>query len=184
MKTSPLSALPVDQLDELGAHAELKRLAQEITALDKAYYQDDTPQIDDATYDALRQRNQAIEEKFPDLKRKDSPSDRVGSRPKDGFSKVQHAVPMLSLGNAFSRDDVAEFRDRIKRFLGLDTDHPLALVAEPKIDGLSISLRYENRRFVQAATRSKTSPTACPPMPPMWWKFVAKSIWQKKTSTP
>lgn len=153
MKIKGLRETPVDQLTELDAHAELSALAKEIAEHDKRYYQHDDPTIDDAAYDALRTRNTAIEEKFPHLKRKDSPTDKVGTPVQSGFSKITHAVPMLSLGNAFAEEDVQDFLDRIRRFLGLDAIEELAIVAEPKIDGLSISLRYENGKFVQAATR-------------------------------
>ncbi|WP_417820077.1 NAD-dependent DNA ligase LigA [Terasakiella sp.] len=153
MAIQSLRTISVDQLTEFDAYAELKALADEIHAHDKAYYQKDEPSISDADYDALRQRNMAIEEKFPHLKRKDSPTDKVGAPLQSGFSKITHAVPMLSLGNAFSEEDVQDFLDRIRRFLGLSVDEAVEIVAEPKIDGLSISLRYENRRFKQAATR-------------------------------
>jgi DNA ligase (NAD+) len=153
MKIKGLREVAVDQLTELDAHAELSALAKEIAEHDKRYYQHDDPTIDDAAYDALRARNTAIEEKFPHLKRKDSPTDKVGTPVQSGFSKITHAVPMLSLGNAFAEEDVQDFLDRIRRFLGLDAGEELAIVSEPKIDGLSISLRYENGKFVQAATR-------------------------------
>jgi len=145
--------IPVAEMTELEAHAELKNLAKEIAEHDKRYYQNDAPTISDGDYDILRVRNTAIEEKFPHLKRKDSPTDKVGTPVQSGFSKITHAVPMLSLGNAFAEEDVQDFLDRIKRFLGLDANETLEIVAEPKIDGLSISLRYENGKFVQAATR-------------------------------
>lgn len=145
--------VPVDDLTEKQAKAELARLAVEIRTADAAYYQDDAPHMDDAVYDALRQRNLAIEARFPDLKRKDSPTDRVGAAPAEGFAKARHAVPMLSLDNAFSDDDVVEFAARIRRFLGLSEDETLALTAEPKIDGLSLSLTYENGILIRAATR-------------------------------
>ena len=109
--------------------------------------------MSDATYDALRQRLEAIEQRFPDLVAKDSPSQKVGAAPARGFAKVQHAVPMLSLGNAFSDEDVTEFVERIRRFLKLDAEEIPTLVAEPKIDGLSLSLRYEHGELVRAATR-------------------------------
>jgi DNA ligase (NAD+) len=145
--------LPIENLTPLEAAVELARLAEEITRHDRAYYQSDAPVISDADYDALRQRNAAIEARFPELIRSDSPARRVGAAPVDGFGKVRHARPMLSLDNAFSDEDVAEFDGRIRRFLGLDEAQNIELVAEPKIDGLSISLRYENGRFVQGATR-------------------------------
>ena len=142
----------VEDLSEAQAKRELKRLATEIASHDSAYYQDDQPKISDAEYDALRQRNQAIETRFPELVRKDSPSLRVGAAPQDKFEKVTHAQPMLSLSNAFSEEDVENFIDRIRRFLNLGDD-PVTVTAEPKIDGLSASLRYESGQLVQAATR-------------------------------
>ncbi|MCC2113397.1 MAG: NAD-dependent DNA ligase LigA, partial [Hyphomicrobiales bacterium] len=150
----PLAAnKSVDTLTETEAVAELARLAEEIAGHDRRYYQDDAPTVSDAEYDALRQRNAAIEARFPALVREDSPSKRIGAAPAETFSKVTHAVPMLSLDNAFDDDDVSEFAARVRRFLKLDPDAPLAMTAEPKIDGLSLSLRYENRRLVTAATR-------------------------------
>lgn len=143
----------VDDLNETGARAELARLAVEINLADAAYYQEDAPHLTDAEYDRLRQRNLAIEARFPDLKRKDSPTDRVGASSGDGFGKIEHGVPMLSLDNAFSEEDVAEFAARIRRFLGLDEAETLVLTAEPKIDGLSLSLTYEKGELVRAATR-------------------------------
>lgn len=153
MTIKGLRDVAVENLTELDAHAELAALAKEIAEHDKRYYQNDAPTISDGDYDILRVRNTAIEEKFPHLKRKDSPTDKVGTPVQSGFSKITHAVPMLSLGNAFAEEDVQDFLDRIKRFLGLDVNETLEIVAEPKIDGLSISLRYENGKFVQAATR-------------------------------
>ncbi len=143
----------IETLDEAGAAAELARLAAEILALDHAYHVDDAPQISDADYDALKRRNAEIEARFPNLVRPDSPSQRVGAPLSDTFSKVRHAVPMLSLGNAFTDDDVSEFDTRIRKFLNLPPDEALAITAEPKIDGLSLSLRYERGRLVVAATR-------------------------------
>jgi DNA ligase (NAD+) len=144
---------PVDQLTPADAQAELARLAQEIAHHDRLYYQNDAPEITDANYDALRQRNAAIEARFPDLVRADSPSHRVGAAPGETFDKVRHRVPMLSLGNAFEDADVTEFDARVRRFLGLSAAEQLAFTAEPKIDGLSISLRYDNGKLVEAATR-------------------------------
>lgn len=150
---NPLRDIDVDALMKPDAAVELELLAAEIAAHDKAYHQEDAPEISDADYDALRQRNAAIEARFPDLVRADSPSKKVGAAPAQGFSKVRHRRPMLSLDNAFSDEDVVEFYDRIRRFLSLGTDEEIAIVAEPKIDGLSISLRYEDGTFVQGATR-------------------------------
>jgi DNA ligase (NAD+) len=151
------SALAVEDLLPLDAAAELERLAREISAHDKAYHQNDAPTISDAEYDALRQRNDAIEQAFPELVRADSPSRRVGAAIRDGFAKVTHSRPMLSLANAFSGDDVVDFFQRIRRFLNLAESEPIEVMAEPKIDGLSIALRYESRRLVQAATRGDGS---------------------------
>ena len=148
-----LATRAVDQLTEQEAREELARLAGEIAEHDQHYYQDDAPIVSDAEYDALRQRNAAIEARFPALVRDDSPSRRVGAAPTEKFAKVVHARPMLSLDNAFSDDDVAEFVARVRRFLGLAEDEPVALTAEPKIDGLSASLRYEAGRLVIGATR-------------------------------
>ena len=145
--------VPIDALTPLEAAAELDALAEEITAHDKAYYQNDAPRIADADYDSLRRRLQAIETAFPDLARGDSPSKKVGTPPAAGFRKVAHARPMLSLGNAFDDGDVVEFIARVRRFLGLDEYKAVEIVCEPKIDGLSVSLRYENGQFVLGATR-------------------------------
>ena len=143
----------VDKLTPFEAEAELARLAEEIARHDALYHTDDAPEISDAEYDALRRRNEEIEARFPAFVRNDSPSQSVGAAPATGFSKVRHAVPMLSLGNAFNGDDVRDFFARIRRFLNLGENEPVAVVAEPKIDGLSISLRYENGKFVMGATR-------------------------------
>jgi DNA ligase (NAD+) len=147
------AAIAVDTLTPAQAKAELIRLAAEIAAHDARYYQHDAPTVSDADYDAMRRRNEAIETRFPDLVRKDSPSRRVGAQPSGRFAKVRHAVPMLSLANAFSDADVGDFVARIRRFLKLDTEEELAIVAEPKIDGLSLSLRYEHGELVRGATR-------------------------------
>jgi DNA ligase (NAD+) len=144
---------PVDRLSEAEAAAELERLAGEIAHHDALYYRQDQPEISDAEYDALRERNASIEARFPHLVREDSPSVRVGAEPVEAFGKVMHAVPMLSLGNVFDDEGVRDFLERIRRFLGLETVEGLAFTAEPKIDGLSITLRYEKGRLVQGATR-------------------------------
>ncbi|MEZ7865721.1 MAG: NAD-dependent DNA ligase LigA [Rhodospirillales bacterium] len=144
---------PVEDLMELDALVELKRLAKEIAAHDIAYHQKDVPRVSDAEYDALRQRNDAIEALFPKFIRPNSPSRRVGAPVASGFGKVTHARPMLSLGNAFSDEDVVEFFDRIRRFLSLSANDLVEVTGEPKIDGLSVSLRYEKGEFVLAATR-------------------------------
>ncbi len=145
--------IPVARMTPLEAASELKALAREIARHDKAYYQKDAPLVSDAEYDALRRRNRDIEAAFPHLVRKDSPSHRVGATPAAGFAKVTHARPMLSLSNAFDDAEVTEFVARVRRFLGLDDDEAVALVCEPKIDGLSVSLRYEDGRFILGATR-------------------------------
>src|SRR5215471_7627146 len=152
-KSSGRAPATVDELTEDAAAVELERLAAEIAEYDRAYYQEDEPKVSDADYDALRQRNTAIEARFPALVRADSPSKRLGAAPSEKFEKVRHRVPMLSLDNAFEDDDITGFVDRIRRFLGLPPDEPIAMTAEPKIDGLSSSLRYERGRFVQGATR-------------------------------
>ncbi len=161
------SGVAVEALTEDQARAELKRLAAAIAAADVAYHSEDTPRITDAEYDALKARNAAIEARFPDLVRADSPSRRVGAAPAATFQPVRHAVPMLSLGNLriapsgldeaaradWERREAADFDEQVRRFLGLDPEDPLAYTAEPKIDGLSLSLRYEGGVLVRAATR-------------------------------
>ncbi|MBG1231209.1 NAD-dependent DNA ligase LigA [Aestuariivirga litoralis] len=134
------------------AAEEHARLAAEVAAHDLAYHQDDAPTISDGDYDALRRRLVELESQYPTLA-KNSVSQKVGAAPSGKFAKVKHAVPMLSLGNSFADEEVEEFLARMKRFLGLPEDTELAVTAEPKIDGLSMSLRYENRKLVQAATR-------------------------------
>jgi DNA ligase (NAD+) len=145
--------VPLERLSREAAAAELARLAAAIAHHDRLYYRDAAPEISDAGYDALRQRNQAIEARFPDLIRPDSPSHRVGAAPVEDFGKVRHRIPMLSLDNAMAAGEVREFLKRVRRFLNLGQEVPLALAAEPKIDGLSASLRYEDGLFVQGATR-------------------------------
>jgi len=139
------------------AAVELQRLADAMSKADAAYYQNDDPLMDDASYDALRQRNTAIEAAFPDLVRPDSPSQKVGAAPSSAFRKVKHSVPMLSLGNAFNENDMADFVDSIRRFLKLEDDAQVPLITEPKIDGLSFSARYEHRKFVRGLTRGDGS---------------------------
>jgi DNA ligase (NAD+) len=146
-------AQPVAKLSEKEAAAELERLAREIAGHDKRYFADDAPTVSDADYDALKKRNAAIEAKFPKLVRADSPSRRVGFAAVEKFGKVKHGAPMLSLDNAFDDEDVTDFIERVRRFLGLKAEDELAFTAEPKIDGLSISLRFEDGKFVRGATR-------------------------------
>lgn len=148
-----VSNKPVEALSEAEAIEELARLAAEIAEHDRRYYQEDTPKISDADYDVLRQRNEAIETLFPNLVRDDSPSQRVGAAPAEKFDKVTHAVPMLSLGNAFSDEDVTDFCERVRRFLGLGEGDDPVYTAEPKIDGLSASLLYREGKFTVGATR-------------------------------
>ncbi len=157
MSDKDFSAVPVGDLTRPQAEAELRRLAGLIRHHDELYYRQDAPEISDADYDALRRRNDAIEERFPKLVRPDSPSKRVGAPASDGFGKIRHTVPMLSLGNAFEAADVTDFVERVHRFLKLPDDAPLAFMAEPKIDGLSISLRYVDGELVEAATRGDGS---------------------------
>ncbi|WP_415402719.1 NAD-dependent DNA ligase LigA [Tateyamaria sp. SN3-11] len=144
---------PIQDLSPSDAKVELARLADLLAQANAAYHTADAPDISDADYDALKRRNAEIEAQFPDLKRADSPSEQVGAAPAEGFSKVAHAVAMLSLANAFDDADIAEFDQRIRKYLGLGVDAPLNYTAEPKIDGLSLSLRYEQGELVQAATR-------------------------------
>ena len=144
-------SVDVANLNEEQAREELARLADQIGTANIAYHQSDAPQISDAEYDALKRRNSEIEGRFPHLKRSDSPSDQVGAPVSDGFSKVTHAVRMLSLGNAFDDQDMFDFQERIQRYLG--TDQGIAFTVEPKIDGLSLSLRYEQGKLTVAATR-------------------------------
>ena len=144
---------PVEELTIKEATIELERLSEEIKRHDLAYHQKDTPEISDAAYDALRQRNESIEARFPQLKREDSPTDLVGAAPSGAFGKVAHKVAMLSLSNGFSDEDVREFWTRVSRFLNLKEGDGLEVTAEPKIDGLSASLRYEKGVFTIGATR-------------------------------
>src|SRR6266853_5540515 len=143
----------VAQLTKAQARIELKRLALEIESHDKSYYQQYAPKISDTEYDALRQRFNAIEARFPEFVTSDSPSQKIGAQPSGRFVKVRHAVPMLSLDNAFADADVVDFVARIRRFLKLGDDDKIAFSAEPKIDGLSMSLRYQGGELITAATR-------------------------------
>ncbi len=144
---------PVEALTEADAVEELAFLAAELARHDALYHGKDAPEISDAEYDALKRRNEALEARFPGLKRPDSPSGKVGAAPSGLFQTVTHARPMLSLDNVFSDEDVQDFIGSVYRFLGRLPDDSIAFTAEPKIDGLSMSLRYENRRLVTAATR-------------------------------
>ncbi|WP_298499701.1 NAD-dependent DNA ligase LigA [uncultured Maritimibacter sp.] len=148
-----MSDKPVDSLTKDEARAELGRLSDLLTKANTAYHGEDAPFISDADYDAAKRRNAAIETRFPDLKRDDSPTDQVGAAPSEAFSKVRHRVRMMSLANAFSEEDISDFDRQVRSFLGVAPDTPLAFTAEPKIDGLSLSLRYEKGKLIEAATR-------------------------------
>ncbi|MGG7518316.1 NAD-dependent DNA ligase LigA [Allorhizobium undicola] len=145
--------IPVEHLTEEAASAELRRLADEIARHDALYHGKDRPEISDADYDALKRRNEAIERQFPALVLSDSPSQRVGAAPAGVFAQITHARPMLSLDNTFSDEDVQDFVASVYRFLGQIPDNSIAFTAEPKIDGLSMSIRYEGRKLKTAATR-------------------------------
>src|ERR1700688_155767 len=157
MAAKDTTKLAVDDLTEKQAKAEYARLAAEIAGHDRRYYQDDAPSVSDAEYDALRRRYGAIEARFPQLRTLESLTQRVGAAPSSRFAKVRHAVPMLSLDNAFAEDDVVDFVGRIRRFLRLPDDEEIVFSAEPKIDGLSMSLRYEDGALVTGATRGDGS---------------------------
>ena len=157
MKRRGRTGAPVEDLTEKQAKAEYARLAAEIAEHDRRYYQEDAPTVSDAEYDALRQRYGAIEARFPQLRTADSLTQRVGAAPSARFAKVRHAVPMLSLDNAFSDEDVIDFVGRIRRFLRLPDDEEIMFSAEPKIDGLSMSLRYEHGELTVGATRGDGS---------------------------
>jgi DNA ligase (NAD+) len=149
--------LDVEGLSEAEAKAELDRLHAALSEADRAYFEADAPDISDADYDAMKRRYQAIETAFPELKRADSLSDKVAGAPVEGFAKVRHEVPMLSLAKAYTDQDVIDFAERGRRFFERDKDLELVFTAEPKIDGLSASLRYENGVFVRGATRGDGS---------------------------
>jgi DNA ligase (NAD+) len=144
---------PVNELTADEAVAEHRTLAAEIADHDRHYHQEDAPVISDADYDALRARLLQIEDEHPELATAESPSRQVGAAPVEKFAKVTHRVPMLSLGNVFEEEEARDFLDRVRRFLGLKDDNPLEVTAEPKIDGLGISLRYEDGKLAVAATR-------------------------------
>ncbi len=156
-RTVPAAEVEVAGLEPGEAAALHRDLAAEIRGHDIAYYQDDAPKVSDAEYDRLFRLLLDVEARFPELRSADSPSQKVGAAPSQGFAKVAHAVPMLSLGNAFSDDDVGDFLGRIRRFLNLAEEDALDILAECKIDGLSASLRYEDGRFVRGATRGDGS---------------------------
>src|SRR5580698_5655180 len=153
MAAKDTAKLAVDDLTEKQAKAEHARLGAEIAGHDRRYYQDDAPSVSDAEYDALRRRYGAIEARFPQLRTLQSLTQRVGAAPSSRFAKVRHAMPMLSLDNAFADEDVVDFVARIRRFLRLKEDEEIVFSAEPKIDGLSMSLRYEDGVLVTGATR-------------------------------
>jgi DNA ligase (NAD+) len=153
MAPKDAARIAVDELTAAQAKAEHARLEAEIAAHDRRYYQDDAPSVSDAEYDRLRQRYSAIEARFPQLRTTTSLTQRVGAAPSARFAKVRHSLPMLSLDNAFAEDDVRDFVGRIRRFLRLSDDEDIAFSAEPKIDGLSMSLRYERGTLVTGATR-------------------------------
>ena len=148
-----MTTTPIEALTREAARKELQRLAETLHRANQAYHRADDPVMSDAEFDALKRRNADIEARFPELIRPDSPSEQIGAAPSEGFSKVTHAQQMLSLANAFDDEDIREFDKRIRKYLGLSDDAPLSYTAEPKIDGLSLSLRYEGGQLVQAATR-------------------------------
>src|SRR6056297_106357 len=152
-KTPPDNTTKVEDLTEREARDELVSLSRILDGANRAYHAEDAPAMSDAEYDRLKRRNVEIEARFPDLKRDDSPTEQVGAAPAEGFSKVRHSIRMLSLANAFDAEDIDDFDSAIRRYLGLAADAPLAYTAEPKIDGLSLALRYEGGELIQAATR-------------------------------
>ena len=155
-QTEPMAVdpdIPPAELSTTQAQSVLAALADLLSRANSDYHAADAPTLSDAEYDRLKRYNAAVEAAFPGLKRPDSPSDQVGAPVSDGFGKIKHVVRMLSLANAFTDDDVADFDDQVRKFLGTSADAPLPMTAEPKIDGLSLSLRYENGTLIQAATR-------------------------------
>ncbi len=151
LEQTDIGALPVEKMTEKEAAKEVVRLSFEIRHHDALYYEQDKPSISDAAYDLLKQRLEAIEARFPKLLKKDSPTQKVGGKAAEKFKKFQHAVPMLSLGNIFSDEDLRDFIEKLQRFLKTDDD--IAIVAEPKIDGLAVALHYKGGKFAAAATR-------------------------------
>ena len=148
-----MAEISVSSLTNAEAEAELTRLGDLIAQANTAYHTEDSPEMSDAAYDSAKRRYAEIEARFPDLKRADSPTGQVGAAPKEGFGKVRHAQRMMSLANAFTDEDLSDFRSRVRSYLNIPADQPIAFTAEPKIDGLSLSLRYEDGKLVQAATR-------------------------------
>ncbi|MFM8647439.1 MAG: NAD-dependent DNA ligase LigA [Methylocystis sp.] len=148
-----MNARSVDHLSSIEARIEHARLTEELSKHDQRYYQEDAPIISDAQYDALRRRYEALEKLFPELVTDQSLTQKVGSKPSEKFAKIKHSIPMLSLGNVFTDDDVSDFVARVRRFLGQTESQQICFTAEPKIDGLSCSLRYERGMFISAATR-------------------------------
>lgn len=148
-----MNARSVDHLSPIEARIEHARLTEELSKHDQRYYQEDAPIISDAQYDALRRRYEALEKLFPELVTDQSLTQKVGSKPSEKFAKIKHSIPMLSLGNVFTDDDVSDFVARVRRFLGQAESQQICFTAEPKIDGLSCSLRYERGMFISAATR-------------------------------
>jgi DNA ligase (NAD+) len=144
---------PIEKLTLAEAEEEHRALGKDIAEHDERYHREDAPTVSDAEYDRLRRRYEDIEARFPELRTVDSLTNKVGAKPSEKFAKVRHRVPMLSLNNAFADEEIAEFVARVRRFLGLKPDAPLAMTAEPKIDGLSVSIRYEKGKLVVAATR-------------------------------
>ncbi|TQS72728.1 NAD-dependent DNA ligase LigA [Rhodobacteraceae bacterium] len=150
---TPDHAAEIAQMSRDGAKTQVETLSAQLERANLAYHQRDAPEISDAEYDRLKRRLQALEAAFPDLAVADSPTQHVGAAPADGFSKLRHEQRMMSLGNAFDDEDVTEFVKGIRKYLGLGPEDPLSFTAEPKIDGLSLSLRYKNGVLVYAATR-------------------------------
>src|ERR1700675_3677247 len=175
---------PIESLSEAQARREHARLGEEIGAHDQRYYTEDAPTVSDADYDALRRRYEAIEAAFPEFATPDSLTKKVGTAPSEKFAKVRHRVPMLSLGNVFRDEEVADFVTRVRRFLGFGTEAPLDITAEPKIDGLSSSLHYVKGapgKPPRAATalRVRTSPPMCAPSV----KFQRLSLARRRKSS-